>query len=87
LVKPVLLVHTYVVAPPAVNCISKPGQIAGVGGTTVITGNGFTVIVVIPLSIHPAAVVPITVYVVVLPGVAVTGLPVDELSEPDGLQV
>ena len=43
--------------------------------------------VVIPLSIQPAAVVPITVYVVVLPGFAVTGLPVDELSDPDGLQV
>lgn len=60
-VKPALLVHTYVVAPPAVSWVWLPAHIAGVGGTTVITGNGFTVIVTIPLSTQPCAVVPTTV--------------------------
>jgi hypothetical protein len=60
-----------------------PLQIAG-GGVTVTTGSGFTVTVTCTVAVHPLD-VPITVYVVVLAGFAVTGEPVVELSPIAGL--
>ena len=59
-------------------------QIAG-GGVTVITGRGFTVTVTCAVAEHPLPSVPVTVYVVVDDGFAVTGEPVDELRLVDGV--
>jgi hypothetical protein len=71
LVKPVLLVHTYVVAPPAVKATDPLGQIAGLGGTTVMVGLGFTVTVTVWVLVQLLPSVPVTVYVVVVAGSAV----------------
>ena len=48
-------------------------------------GFGFTVIVMDALSLHPFASVPVTVYVVVLVGLAVTGFEFVVLRPVDGL--
>ena len=61
-------------------------QIAG-GGVTVTTGRGFTVTVTWAVAEQPLLSVPVTVYVVVEDGVAVTGEPVDELRFADGVQL
>ena len=61
-------------------------QITG-GGVIVITGNGFTVTVTCVLAVHPLASVPVTVYVVVEDGFAVTGEPVVALRFVDGVQL
>jgi len=53
----------------------------------VITGSGFTVTVTCAVAVHPLLSVPVTVYVVVEEGVAVTEEPVEELRDADGLQV
>jgi hypothetical protein len=50
-------------------------------------GNAFTVIVVVALFVHPLPSVPVTVYVVVVPGVAVTFAPVVALRPVPGLHV
>ena len=71
LVKPVLLVHTYVAAPPAVSATEPLGQIAGVAGFTVMVGVGLAVTVMVWVLVHPLPSVPVTVYVVVVPGFAV----------------
>jgi len=44
---------------------------------TVTTGNGFTVTVVVIEFDHPLALVPVTVYVVVLAGLTIIGLDVE----------
>ena len=61
-------------------------QIAG-GGVTVITGRGFTVTVTCVVAVQPLLSVPVTVYVVVEEGLAVTGEPVDELKFVEGVQL
>jgi hypothetical protein len=73
------------VAPVAFNVVVAPLQIA-VDIPASTTGAGFTVIVTNAVSLHPAAFVPTTVYVVVATGVA-TGLEtVGLLSVPAGDQ-
>lgn len=52
---------------------------------TVSTGNGFTAMVVCADAVQPLELLPVTVYVVVEEGNAVTLEPVDELSVDDGL--
>ena len=54
-------------------------------GETVTTGSGFTVTVVCAVEVQPFK-FPVTVYVVVEEGFAVTLAPVDELNVEDGLQ-
>ena len=63
-----------------------PGQISG-EGLTVTTGLFFTVIVTVFELAHPFKAVPVTVYVVVLSGLAFTVLPVlaDKPVEGDQL--
>ena len=54
---------------------------------TVITGSGLTVTVTCVVAVHPLLSVPVTVYVVVEDGFAVTLEPVVELRFVDGVQV
>src|SRR6185503_18247929 len=72
--------QTYVVAPEAVSvAVCCPAQIAGGGGTE-ITGGGLTFTVTCVEAVHPLLSVPVTVYVVVEVGLAVTVEPVVALS-------
>ena len=86
LLKPEEGLQLYVFAPPAVNVVDCPKQIA-TGGETVTTGNGLTVTVTCAVAVHPAADVPVTVYVVVEEGLAVTDEPVVLLKPVEGLQL
>ena len=72
-------------APEAVSVVLPPAQIALVPVTST-TGVPFTATVTVAESIHPAALVPVTLYVVVAEGVD-TGLAhVAQLSVAEGLQ-
>jgi hypothetical protein len=75
--------HVYVVAPEAVSKALDPSQI--VGELTVIVGFGTMVTVPVPVPTQPP-IVPVMVYVVVVPGVEVTELPVLDDNVPDGDQ-
>lgn len=55
-------------------------------GETETAGKGFTTTVVCDEAVQPFAEVPVTMYVVVEVGFAMTLEPVDELSVADGLQ-
>ena len=82
LLNPVEGLHVYEFAPDAVSAADCPIHIgAGVG--TVITGAGLTVTVTCAVAVHPTL-VPVTVYVVVLVGVAVTEVPAVLLSPVGG---
>ena len=52
-----------------------------------ITGLGLTTTLVVALFTQPFASVPVTVYDVDVVGVALTGLPLEELNPVAGLQV
>ena len=58
-------------APPAVNTELAPLHIAAGLADAVTDGNGFTVTLTVAVPVHPAPVVPVTVYVVVALGVTV----------------
>lgn len=83
--KPVAGLHVYVEAPDAVRETLPPIQIAGAEGVTVIVGFGFTVTVTVAVFTQPLALVPETVYVVVVVGPAVTVAPVVPDNPVDGL--
>ena len=68
--------QTYVVAPLPVSVVDCPEQIVAVPAVAVTVGVGLTVTVIVSESVHPAEIVPVTVYVVVLPGETVTEVPV-----------
>lgn len=59
----------------------------GADGLTVMVGKGFTVTVTVFVFTHPFASVPVTVYVVVEVGFAVTVAPVVEDKPVEGLHV
>jgi hypothetical protein len=63
-----------VLAPVAVKVAGVPAQIVALFTTT--TGLGLTVTVEVAVELHPAADVPVMVYVVVAAGFAVTLAPV-----------
>jgi len=65
-----------VFAPEAVRLVDEPTQMLGIAATAVTVGNGLTVRVTVAVPVQPAADVPVTVYVVVEPGVAVNDDPV-----------
>jgi hypothetical protein len=52
-----------------------PTQIDAEVGVMVSVGAGFTVIARVAVAVHPAALVPVTVYVVFAVGETVIGLP------------
>jgi len=76
--------HVYVLAPPAVSVVLCPTHI--VEGATLMTGWLAMVTVTCAVAVHPKA-SPVTVYVVVEDGLAMTLDPVVELSDVDGLHV
>jgi len=61
----------YVFAPLAVNTEVSPLHIADGLAIAVTDGNEFTVTLTVAVPVHPAALVPVTVYVVVALGVTV----------------
>jgi len=75
--------QVYVAAPPAFSTILLPEHIAGFEGTTVTFSDAATVTVTVCVLVHPAE-VPVTVYVVVEPGLAVTVAPVVALRPVPG---
>lgn len=77
--------HEYVFAPFAVSVVFCPVHKV-MFGETVTTGTGFTVTVTCAVAVQPRA-SPVTVYVVVDTGFAVTLEPVAELNPVAGLQV
>ena len=68
--------HVYVDAPPAVRDVLCPGQMAAGEADAVTSGDGLTVTETDAVEEHPAAQVPVTVYVVDIVGLTVTGEPV-----------
>ena len=61
-------IQLYVEAPLAVSVVEDPAQIEFVP-VAVTVGSAFTVTVIVAVFVHPAAEVPVTVYVVVEAGV------------------
>ena len=78
---PVAGLQVYELAPVAVSVVDCPAQMDA--GGTEMTGGGFTVTVTCAVAVHPFL-VPVTVYVVVLVGVAVTLAPVVALNPVAG---
>ena len=74
-------------APLAVNVAVCPVQIIVELDTELTTGNGFTVTVTCAVAVQPLLSVPVTVYVVVADGLAVTGEPVVALRFVEGVQI
>jgi hypothetical protein len=72
----VLGAQVYVVAPPAVSAVELPVQMEGADGDTDIVGNGFTVTTTVCVFTQLLEFVPVTVYVIVTVGLAVTDAPV-----------
>ena len=85
LLRPVGGDHEYVLAPLAVSVAGCPLQIAVLGETVIATV--VTVTVTCAVAVHPLMLVPVTVYVVVEGGLAVTDEPVDELRLVEGVHV
>jgi len=75
----------YVFAPLAVNTDISPLHIADVLAVAVTVGNGLTVTLTVAVPVHPAVLVPVTVYVVVALGVTVLLAPLP--NPPDQLYV
>jgi hypothetical protein len=75
--------HEYVLAPLAVKVVDWPLHIV-TGGETETTGSGLTVTVTCADAVHPVT-DPVTVYVVVVSGLAVTVEPLVLLNPVAGL--
>jgi hypothetical protein len=80
---PKLCDQLYVLAPLAVNTEVAPLHIAVGLADAVTDGNGFTVTLTVAVPVHPAVLVPVTVYVVVALGVTVLLAPLP--NPPDQL--
>lgn len=75
--------HVYVAAPPAVSDTLLPVQMVAALGVTVTANDGATVIVTFVVLLQPVE-VPVTTYVCVLPGAAVTVAPLVALKPVEG---
>jgi hypothetical protein len=84
--KPVAGPHEYVLAPVAFSVVENPWQIS-LSPLIEMAGNELTITVIVELAVHPFPSVPVTVYVVVLEGDAVTLPPVVALKPVAGLQL
>jgi hypothetical protein len=71
------------VAPLPVRMTEEPEQSVGLDAVAVTVGVGLTVTRTVAVPEHPAPLVPVTVYTVVLAGVTLTAAPV----RPPGFQV
>ena len=69
----------YVLAPLALSVVLDPEHIDDDVADAVTVGNGFTATLTDAVPVHPAVLVPVTVYVVVLVGVTVLELPEPKL--------
>lgn len=84
---PVVGDQVYVVAPLAVNCVDVPAQRLTVEGEMDTDSEDDTDTTAVAVAVQPEAFVPVTVYVVVAVGEAVTVVP-DVLLRPEaGLHV
>jgi len=70
-----------VFAPFAVNTDVAPLHIAAGLAVAATDGNGFTVTLTVAVPVHPAVLVPVTVYVVVPVGDTVLELPLPKLCD------
>ena len=71
------VLHVYVLVPDPVSVEFDPGQMVAGDALALTVGRGFTVTVTDVVPVHPAALVPVTVYVVVEAGDTTSGLLVD----------
>jgi hypothetical protein len=79
--------QVYEAAPLTLRVTLFPGHIVGFDGVTLMVGVAFTVrVIVCGIPIHPDE-VPVTVYVVVVVGFAITLTPVEAFNDPLGDQV
>jgi hypothetical protein len=83
---PVVGVQVYVTAPEAVSVVLLPLHMA-TSGDTVTVGLGCTITSTVVVLVHPVKLVPVTVYIVVTAGLAVTVAPVVDDRPAAGLQV
>jgi len=74
----------YIEAPLAVRVTEDPKQMEGATGVTATLGRFLTVTVTEAVLVHPAALVPVTIYVVEVVGLAITVVPVVPLSPAAG---
>jgi hypothetical protein len=74
-----------VISELAVSSVLAPRQISFGVAEAVIDGNGFTVTLTVAVPVHPAPVVPVTVYVVLVVGLTVFVAPAP--NEPLQLNV
>jgi hypothetical protein len=85
--RPVAGLHVYVFAPDALSRVFTPGHTGFAPADAETVGSGFTVTVTLAVFVQPAALLPVTVYVVVAEGFAVTVAPLVLLSPVAGLQL
>jgi hypothetical protein len=78
--------HVYVTPPVALNTVEDPVQMATLE-PPLIVGNGLTLTITVAVFTHPLASVPVTVYVIVEAGLAVTEVPVVADSDVPGAHV
>ena len=84
---PVEGAQLYVLAPLAVSEAEPPLHMVADDGVIVNVGKGFTVTITVCVFTHPLELVPVTVYVFVEVGFAVTVAPVVTLNPVEGAQV
>jgi hypothetical protein len=65
------LLHTKLDPPDAVKMVDAPGQMVSTDALTLMTGAAPTTMVILSIAEHPAAFVPVTLYVVVTDGLTV----------------
>lgn len=76
--------HEYVWAPPATRGSAAPEHAVCADGDTVTLIEGLTVTVTLAVFVQPEALIPVTVYAVVVVGFAITTAPVAALSPVAG---
>ena len=78
--------QAYVEPPETLITADWPWHISWLAGVTTGTGIGTTLTVTVVNAEHPPF-DPVTVYTVVAPGLAITDVPVDVLSDAEGVHV